>query len=170
MIIFFLTLSQFDGRYDLNPYEFARRWGVKKEGTLNTVEYYYVQKVDLSVNGRPLDCLNGDATDHDDPISFMRMNQILGNIGRPTGNNINYREWVNAHALYMFDLTVTGRSGQTNDVMSPIVRTGDTRLDVTFGGKPTLSEMKVVVLQEFPSLFTISKGRSLNFSYFSAVN
>ena len=93
-----------------------------------------------------------------------------GNMARPTGNNIQYRKWVDNSALFMFDLTVTGRSSQTSDIMSPIVKTGDTRLDVTFGGEPTLSEMKLVVLQEFPSLFTISKGRSLNFSYFSSVH
>ena len=171
MMIFFLTLGQFDGRFDLNPYEFSRRWGVKVgEGAEARMEYFYVKKVELSVNGRPLDCINGDATEHDDPVSFLRMNQILGNMARPTGNGMEYRKWVNCCAIFMFDLTVTGRSGQTSDVMSPIVKTGDTRIDVTFGGKPTLEEMKVVVLQEFPSLFTISKGRTLNFSYFSAVN
>ena len=168
MIIFFLTLLAFNGDYTLNPYEFSRRWGVKDSVDVSKINYFYVQKVEISLNGRPLECLNGNATEHDDQISFLRLHQILGNMGQPTGNGINYRKWCDNSSLFLFDLTVTGRSASTNDVMSPIVKTGDTRLDVTFGENPTQAEMKVIVLQEFPSLFTISKDRTLNFSYYSS--
>lgn len=169
MTIAFLTLKAFEGSYQLNPYEFSRRWGYKN-ATTKVMEYYYVKKVEISLNGRPLDCMNAQATAHDDQVSFLRMNQILGNISAPTNNGIDYRRWCDNSALYLFDLTVTGRSGKTAEILSPIVKTGDTRIDVTFGGSPTLTEMKLLVIQEFPSLMTINKERGINFSYFSAVN
>ena len=174
MIVAFLTLQQFEGKLTHNPYEFARRWVITTTSDSTppvvTTKTNWVRRVELSLNGKPLDCLNADATEHDDQVSFLRMNQILGHIGNPTSNGIGYRKWVNNSALFVFDLTVTGRSGQMGDVLTPMVKTGDTRLDVTFGGDPTVTEMKVLVFSEYPSLYSIKDdGKEMNFSYISAL-
>ena len=171
MFVAFVTLRSFKGSYQLNPFKFARRWGWTEKNAANeTVEHScWIQRVDLTLNGKPLDCMNADATEFDDQVAFLRMNQTLGYSSTPSSNNINYRDFCTNSAIYIFDLTISGRSGQVSDVFSPIVKTGDTRLDVTFGGDPTNTEMKVMVFSEFPSLFTIKKDRELNFSYFPAV-
>ena len=56
------------------------------------------------------------------------------------------------------------------DVLTPMVKTGDTRLDVTFGGDPTVTKMKVLVFSKYPSLYSIKNdGKEMNFSYISAL-
>ena len=166
MVIFFLTLLQFEGRFEMNSFQFSRRW--LDESDPNNKKANWVKKVDIVLNGKSLDCLNADARSHDDETSFLRMNQIFGHVGRSTSNAIFYQKWCNNTALFVFDLTVTGRSSQVQDILSPIVQTGDTRLEVEFGGDPTVTEMKVCILSEYPSLMTIDKGRNINFSYYSA--
>ena len=80
--IFFLTLLQFEGRFEMNSFLFGRRW--RDETDENAKKYNWVKKVDIVLNGRILDCLNADARPHDNETSFLRMNQIIGNIGQST--------------------------------------------------------------------------------------
>lgn len=170
ILVAFVTLKQYLGDFHTNPYAFSRRWTSTTAATATTpevTEVCWVKSVKISLNGKELDCMNAEATEFDDPVSFMRLNQLQGLIGSPTGNGIEYRDWLDFCAIYMFDLSTSGKSGESSDFLTPIVKTGSIRLDVQFNG-PTLTEMKSLIFLELPSALTINKHRQMNFSYYNA--
>ena len=161
VFIAFVTLRQFNGVLDTNPYYFARRWK-------SNAGSFWIKSVNISLNGRPLDCLHNQATEFDDQASYVRLMKLQGLTGSNQGCGISYNKWRDNSAIFGFDLSTSGKCGETSDFLIPVVKTGDTRVEVIFGGLATSVEMKMLVFCELPSVMEIRQDRSLNFSYFTS--
>ncbi len=127
-----------------------------------TTRTCYVEKVTLTLNGKPVDGYDGRASSNDDTLMFMRLSNVLGFSKTRTGNNLTRTDFHNGSYFCAYDLSTSGNSGM--NFLVPSVRLGNLRLNLEFSC-PTGEEMTLLIYAEFPSLVTIDKYRQIRMTY-----
>ena len=121
-----------------------------------------LEKVQLTLNGKSLDGWDGTATEHSDPMMFLRLHRSLGFTDTTTGNNVTMDEFLGGAFFCVYDLTTSSQSYL--DFVTPSVRLGNLRLKVEFSDT-TVEELTLLMYAEFPSLITIDKFRRIKMSF-----
>ncbi len=183
----FLPTKTFLGNPKKSPYNFQRKWKWITEeitqldsswsvlpGTSNaetpppaplrqqTVKTVFVEKVTLTLNGKPVDGYDSRASANDDTLMFMRLNNVLGFTKTRTGNNLTRTDFHNGSYFCAYDLTTSANSGM--NFLVPSVRLGNLRLSLEFSST-TAEEMTLLIYSEFPSMLTIDKNRRIRMTY-----
>lgn len=127
-----------------------------------TTKTAFLEKVTLTLNGKPVDGFDARASEHDDTLMFMRLHNVLGFSKTRTGNNLTRIDFHHGSYLCAFDLTTSANSGM--NFLVPSVRLGNLRLSLEFS-KTTGEEMTLLIYSEFPSLVTIDKFRQIRMTY-----
>ncbi len=122
----------------------------------------FLEKVQLTLNGKSLDGWDGTATEHNDPMMFLRLHHSLGFTDTTTGNNLTMDEFLGGAFFCVYDLTTSSQSYL--DFVTPSVRLGNLRLKVEFSDT-TVEELTLLMYAEFPSLITIDKFRRIKMSF-----
>ena len=170
LIIIFVTTKQFNGHILENPWKFSRVW--RKDipasgGTPAQKITSWVSSVTLTVNGKTIDSLKPTGDEFDDLASYLRLNLYQGVQNTSETNGIDYANFLDNSSLFIFDLTTSNKFPSIQDFWVPCVKSGDIRVEVAFGGNPLPTELKMISYCEFPSVFKVSRGGAINFSYFS---
>ena len=187
----FLPTKTFLGDSKKSPYNFKRKWtwvveeitqldsswsvlpGSSNNSELNTpqgrgpvkqttTKTVYLEKVTLTLNGKPIDGYDGRASENDDTLMFMRLNNVLGFSKTRTGNNLTRTDFHHGSYFCLYDLTTSANSGM--NFLVPSVRMGNLRLNLEFSAT-TVEEMTLLIYSEFPSLLTIDKYRQIRMTY-----
>ncbi len=127
-----------------------------------TTKTCFLEKVTLTLNGKPVDGFDGRASENDDTLMFMRLNNVLGFTRTRTGNNLTRTDFHNGSYFCAYDLTTSANSGM--NFLVPSVRLGNLRLNLEFSCT-TGEEMTLLIYSEFPSLVTIDKNRRIRMTY-----
>ena len=158
---FLINEQQFPSNMKTNPYKFVRAWFDERKG-----HYVYVQNFEMRISGNEMDSLTTKATLHDDPVSFLRFNQVCNTDSSPRDNAITYKNWMNNTSIFGFDLSSSGKC--QNEFWIPTLLAGHASIKITFSSELPYG-ITLCCLQELPSLSTIDKdGKILN-SFFSGV-
>ena len=118
------------------------------------------------MNGSEIGSLSSEGTEFDDIKSYLRLNLIQGLERRPGSNGITYKDWLDHLSIYAFDLSTSGKCSESMDFFSPVIRTGDVRIEVGFSNETPL-ELQLMAVCEYPSLMTIDKKRKISMSYYT---
>ncbi len=130
--------------------------------TVTGTKTLFLEKVNLTLNGKSLDGWDGTATENHDPMMFMRLHHYLGFTDTTTGNNLTMEEFLGGAYFCVYDLTTASQSFL--DFVIPSVRLGNLRLKVEFSST-TVEELTVLMYAEFPSLIQIDKFRRIKMSF-----
>ncbi len=177
LIFAFLPTTTFLGNRAKNSYNFARKWTytVTEEGlwlpiighigpvaNVTGTRTLYLEKINLTLNGKSLDGWDSVATAEKDPMMFMRLHHNLGLTNTTTGNNLTMDEFHGGAYMCVYDLSTCAESYL--DFVVPSVRLGALRLKVEFS-TPTVEELTLLMYAEFPSLIEIDKYRRIKMSF-----
>ncbi len=174
LILAFLPTTTFLGNRQKNSYNFARKWiyTTSAEGVslpllgpvmnVQGTKTIFLEKINLTLNGKSLDGWDSVATEERDPMMFMRLHHYLGLTNTTTGNNLTLDEFHKGAFFCVFDLSTCAES--YIDFVVPAVRLGALRLKVEFS-TPTVEELTLVMYAEFPSLIEIDKYRRIKMSF-----
>ncbi len=190
LVFGFLPTSTFLGNPKKSPYNFQRKWSWQVEGASvahsarrnslgsrrwisggntqdevvfqQTTKTVFLEKVSLTLNGKSVDGFDGRASENDDTLMFMRLNNVLGYTKTRTGNNLTRTDFHNGYFFCAYDLTTSGNSGM--NFLVPSVRLGNLRLNLEFSGTIE-EEMTIVIYAEFPSMLTIDQYRRIRMTY-----
>ncbi len=186
LVFAFLPTSTFLGNAKKSPYNFQQKWswqvpeqGVRRpslgtrrwiSGTNNdpppleqtTTKTVFIEKVTLTLNGKPIDGYDGRASENDDTLMFMRLNNVLGYSKTRTGNNLTRIDFHNGYYFCAYDLSTSANSGM--NFLVPSVRLGNLRLNIEFSA--TIEEaMTILIYAEYPSMLTIDQYRRIRMTY-----
>ncbi len=131
-------------------------------GNVRGTKTIFLEKVNLTLNGKSLDGWEGKATENNDPMMFMRLHHYLGFTDVTTGNNLTMEEFLGGAFFCVYDLTTSSQSFL--DFVVPSVRLGNLRLKLEFSST-TVEEMTLLMYAEFPSLIQIDKYRRIKMSF-----
>ncbi len=180
VVFAFVPTSTYLGNASKSPYNFQRIWSWQVEKVRERVEKnlvgqgknvsvretttktVFLEKVTLSLNGKPVDGFDGRASKNDDTLMFMRLNNVLGYAKTRTGNNLTRVDFHNGYFFAAFDLTTSANSGM--NFLVPSVRLGNLRLNLEFS-QTIEEEMTIIVYAEFPSLLTIDQYRRIRMTF-----
>ncbi len=185
----FLPTKTFLGNVKKSPYNFQRKWtwiveeitqldsswsvlpGSSNASETNiasapvrqqTTKTVFLEKVTLTLNGKPIDGFDGRASANDDTLMFIRLNNVLGFTKTRTGNNLTRTDFHHGSYFCAYDLTTSGNSGM--NFLVPSVRLGNLRLSLEFSST-TAEEMTMLIYSEFPSMLTIDRYRRIRMTY-----
>ena len=127
-----------------------------------TTKTVFLEKVTLTLNGKPIDGYDGRASENDDTLMFMRLQNILGFTKTRTGNNLTRTDFHHGSYFCAYDLTTSGTSGM--NFLVPSVRLGNLRLSLEFSST-IVEEMTLLIYSEFPSMLTIDRNRQIRMTY-----
>ncbi len=130
--------------------------------TVTGTKTIFLEKVNLTLNGKSLDGWDGTATANNDPMMFLRLHHFLGLTDTTTGNNVTMDEFLNGAFFCVYDLSTSSQSFL--DFVTPSVRLGNLRLKVEFSST-TVEELTLLMYAEFPSLIEIDKYRRIKMSF-----
>ncbi len=130
--------------------------------TQQTRKTCFLEKVTVTLNGKPIDGYDGRASENDDTLMFKRLNNVLGFSKTRTGNNVTRTDFHHGSFFCAYDLTTSANSGM--NFLVPSVRLGNLRLNLEFSCT-TGEEMTILMYSEFPSLLTIDKNRRIRMTY-----
>ena len=68
----------------------------------------------------------------------------------------------------MFDMTIGENFARIQDSWSAICRTGNVRVEITFGGESLPYPLKMITFMEYPSVYKINKKCEVAFSYYTS--
>ena len=122
----------------------------------------FLEKINLTLNGKSLDGWEGNATENSDPMMYLRLHHYLGLTDTTTGNNLTMDEFLGGAFFCVYDLTTSSQSFL--DFVVPSVRLGNLRLKVEFS-ETTVEELTLLMYAEFPSLIQIDKFRRIKMSF-----
>ncbi len=180
VVFAFVPTTTYLGNQKKSPYNFQRKWtwqveklaqresqslvGTKKTMSVRetTTKICFLEKVTLSLNGKPVDGYDGRASKNDDTLMFMRLNNILGYPKTRTGNNLTRIDFHNGYFFAAYDLTTSSNSGM--NFLVPSVRLGNLRLNLEFS-TTIEEEMTIIVYAEFPSMLTIDQYRRIRMTF-----
>ncbi len=177
LILAFLPTTTFLGNRQKNSYNFARKWtyttsaaenvslpliGTVAVGNVGGTKTLFLEKINLTLNGKSLDGWDSVATEDKDPMMFMRLHHYLGLTNTTTGNNLTLDEFHKGAFFCVYDLSTSAES--YIDFVVPAVRLGALRLKVEFS-TPTVEELTLLMYAEFPSLIEIDKFRRIKMSF-----
>ena len=130
--------------------------------TVTGTKTIFLEKVQLTLNGKSIDGWDGTATAEDDPMMYMRLHHFLGLTDTTTGNNLTLDEFMGGAYFCVYDLTTSSQSYL--DFVVPTTRLGNLRLKVEFS-ETTVEELTLLMYAEFPSLIQIDKFRRIKTSF-----
>ncbi len=176
LILGFMPTTTYLGSRTKNSYNFGRKWtyttvgeggeGVWlpliSAGNVQGTKTLYLEKINLTLNGKSVDGWDSVATRDKDPMMFMRLHHYLGFTNSATGNNLTFDEFHGGAFFCVFDLSTCAES--FIDYVVPAVRLGALRLKVEFSS-PTVEELTLLMYAEFPSLIQIDKYRRIKMSF-----
>ncbi len=174
LILAFLPTTTFLGNRRKNSYNFARKWTYTTSnnevhipllgsvGNVTGTKTIFLEKINLSLNGKSLDGWDSVATAEKDPMMFLRLHHFLGFTNTTSGNNLTLDEFHRGAYFCVYDLSTCGES--YIDFVVPSVRLGALRLKVEFS-TPTVEELTLLMYAEFPSLIKIDKYRRIKMSF-----
>ena len=180
VVFAFVPTTTYLGNQAKSPYNFQRKWSwqvesVEERARTNmmgqqrnipvrqtTTKTVFLEKVTLSLNGKPVDGFDARASKNDDTLMFMRLQNVLGYSKTRTGNNLTRVDFHHGYFFAAFDLTTSGNSGM--NFLVPSVRLGNLRLNLEFSGTIE-EEMTIIVYAEFPSLLTIDQYRRIRMTF-----
>ena len=183
-----LPTKTFLGDSKKSPYNFKRKWSWIVEeitqlgaswsvlpGSSNaeddgertplrqtTTKTVFLEKVSLTLNGKPVDSFDGRASANDDTLMFMRLHNVLGFSKTRTGNNLTRTDFHHGSYFCAYDLTTSANSGM--NFLVPSVRLGNLRLNLEFSSS-IVEEFTLLIYSEFPSLVTIDRNRQIRMTY-----
>ena len=170
MVITFVTNKQFHGDILTNPWLLKRVFEKTIPGRTRTVDKTttWIETLTLTINGKEIDSIKCKGDQFDDLPAYLRLNLYQGVQNTQMTNGITYEDFLDHAALYVFDLTTSNKHSAIQDFWSPVVKSGNIRMEVKFGGDPLPYEIKMVCFNEFPSLYKVDKDNQINFSYFTS--
>ncbi len=122
----------------------------------------YIEKVLLSLNGKPVDGFDARASANDDTLMFMRLHNVLGFTKTRTGNNLTRTDFHHGYYFCAYDLTTSANSSM--NFLVPSVRLGNLRLNLEFS-TTIEEEMTIIIYAEFPSMCTIDQYRRIRMTF-----
>ena len=158
---FLINEQQYPSNMSTNPYKFVRRFFDTKKGI-----WVYVEQFEMRISGNEMDSLTTKATLDDDPVSFLRFNQVCNTDTSPRDNAITYANWMDNTSIFAFDLSSSGKC--QNEFWVPTLLAGHASIKVTFNSELPYG-ITLCCLQELPSLSTIDKDGRILHSFFSGV-
>ncbi len=174
LILAFLPTLTYLGSRTKNSYNFGRKWSYTTSGeevwlpligplgNVQGTKTLFLEKINLTLNGKSLDGWDSVATLEKDPMMYMRLHHYLGFANSTTGNNLTMDEFHGGAFFCVYDLSTCAES--FIDYVIPAVRLGSLRLKVEFS-TPTVEELTLLMFAEFPSLIQIDKYRRIKMSF-----
>ena len=152
------------GNQEKNPLEFRRIWK-ERDDDGNVTKMSYVKNIELKLNGKSLGSLDGgeDANAEGSLMNFFRLCHFNGKDQKsPFSMGIELNDFNTSYFIGVYDLS-TGNSCD-DGFLVPSIRIGHCRITINFSA-PTLQELNLLVLAEYPSLMSISYQGKISVSY-----
>ena len=112
-----------------------------------------ITKLELLLNSQPLDGLSGN--NDDNKLNYLKIFKFLGQMQGENCSSITYDEYISSSYFHFYDYSAS--LTETPLYMSPLLRTGSSRIEITFSENLDY-DLTATIFVEIPSSICIDKS------------